>query len=432
MKLFSLIVFSLLVSGLTAWESPFTYEESQTVIENEFLVVFQDSIDTNLRADHMKFMTLLSADIVLLREWEIDYFSGYAVRTPVGFDLSAISTRSEIKYVEPNQRSFITYNQPLRILSDTIHAASNSSLNSATPAEACISQKDVPSWGLTRTTEHVNSLNGMYNHGDDAGAGVICYVIDTGIFVEHPKFQGRAIWGTDTADNPPVFQDLNGHGTHVAGTVISDTYGLARSGTAIAVKVLGANGSGTNDGVIAGITWSVKDHRTRGVGRSVANMSLGGGLSKAINDAVAAAVKGGMIFAVAAGNDGRGIIPSPDACKHSPASEPLAVTVGATDSNDYRADYSNYGTCVKIFAPGSAITSLWKKTTGVKEPINTISGTSMATPHVAGVLLKLWSLNPSSNGAAITDLLYATTTNGVLHGVVDKKSPDKLVFQACT
>jgi len=270
----------------------------------------------------------------------------------------------------------------------------------------------------------------MYKHGDDSGAGVNAYVIDTGIYVEHPKFGGRAVWGTDTADNPPVKEDLNGHGTHVAGTIISDTYGLARAGTAIAVKVLGADGSGSNDGVIAGITWSVKDHKTRGVGRSVANMSLGGGLSKAINDAVAAAVKGGMIFAVAAGNDGRGSIPSPDACKHSPASEPLAITVGATDSMDYRADYSNYGACVKVFAPGSSITSLWKKTMGQKEPINTISGTSMATPHVAGVLLKLWSLNPTATGTTITKLLYDTTTNGVVQD--PKKSTDKLVYQACS
>jgi len=299
-----------------------------------------------------------------------------------------------------------------------------------TPAAACINQQDVPSWGLTRTTEHINSLNGMYKHGDDSGAGVIAYIIDTGIYIQHPKFGGRAVWGTDTADKPPVNDDLNGHGTHVAGTVIADTYGLARAGTAVAVKVLGANGSGTNDGVIAGITWAVKDHKTRGVGKSVANMSLGGGVSKAINDAVAAAVRGGMIFAVAAGNDGRGVIPSPDACKHSPASEPLAVTVGATDSTDYRADYSNYGTCVKIMAPGSAITSLWKKTAGQKEPINTISGTSMATPHVAGVLVKLWSLNPTATGAEITKLLYATTTNGVVQDL--KNSPNKLVFQSCT
>jgi len=299
------------------------------------------------------------------------------------------------------------------------------------PNEACLQQRDVPSWGLTRSQERVRDLNGLYRHADDSGAGVNAYIIDTGIYIAHPDFGGRAVWGIDTADRPPVNDDLNGHGTHVAGTVIANIYGLARSGTAVAVKVLGANGSGTNDGVIAGINWAVNDHRTRGTGRSVANMSLGGSFSKAMNDAVAAAVRAGMIFAVAAGNDGRGIIPSPDACRHSPASEPLAVTVGASDSTDYRADYSNYGTCVKIFAPGSAITSLWKKTAGQRAPINTISGTSMATPHVAGVLLKLWSANPTLLGPEITDLLYLLTTDGVLKDVTEKKSPNKLVYQAC-
>jgi len=297
------------------------------------------------------------------------------------------------------------------------------------PQEACVQQRDVPSWGLTRTNERVNVLNGNYRYPDDSGAGVNAYVIDTGIYVEHPDFQGRAVWGVDTADKPPVFQDNNGHGTHVAGTIIADLYGLARSGTAIAVKVLGSNGSGTNDGVIAGINWAVQDHKTRGTGRSVANMSLGGGFSKALNDAVAAGVRAGMIFAVAAGNDGRGIIPSPDACKHSPASEPLAVTVGATDSTDYRADYSNYGSCVKVFAPGSAITSTWKKTAGQRAPVNTISGTSMATPHVAGVLLKLWAANPTHTNTQITNLLYATTTNNVVKD--PKGTPNKLVFDSC-
>jgi subtilisin family serine protease len=363
-------------------------------------------------------VSLLSTEIELKQEWDMGTFSGYAIHTPAGFDTSLIEARAEVKYVEANQLSFIS-------------TFKNSTVPSHVSAAACLNQLDVPSWGLTRTQEHIKSLNGMYHHYEDAGASVIGYVIDTGIYVQHPKFAGRATWGVDTADKPPVFQDGNGHGTHVAGTMIADTFGLARAGTAIAVKVLGSNGSGTNDGVIAGINWAFKDHKTRGVGRSVVNMSLGGGLSQAINDAVAAAVRGGMIFVVAAGNDGRGIIPSPDACKHSPASEPLAVTVGATDSTDYRADYSNYGKCVKIWAPGSAITSLWKQTAGQKEPINTISGTSMASPHVAGVAMKLWSLHPTATGKEITDLMYDSTTDGLLKGVTEKNSPNKLVYQSC-
>jgi len=413
------LLFVLVVLGFSAygWESPFTYKESDTLIENEYIVIFKNALNEQHRHQHMKIVSLLALtfDLEVMREWQIDDFSGYSIRTAPGFDLTQITNRSEVAYHEQNQRMFI----------------SDYHLSQPSPQAACVRQQDVPSWGLTRTTEHVNSLDGNYIFPDNSGAGVNAYIIDTGIFIEHPKFAGRAIWGIDTADKPPIKADNNGHGTHVAGTVVSDTYGLARAATAIAVKVLGANGSGTNDGVIAGINWAANDHKSRGTGRSVANMSLGGGLSAALNSAVAAAVKAGMVFAVAAGNDGRGLIPSPDACKHSPASEPSAICVGATDSTDWRADYSNYGKCVKLFAPGSAITSLWKKTAGQKEPINTISGTSMATPHVAGVLCKLWSLNPSFTGPQVSKLLLDTVTTGKLHDVVDKGSPDKLVFQAC-
>jgi len=415
------VVAALLLVAIHGWEDPFTLKDREIVIENQYLVVFQDSTPVETREDHMKYVSVLAEvhGIELIREFEVHTFSGYAISAPADFDFKMLLNREEIKYVEPNQWSYI---QEVVEGEHQLFA----------PAAACVRQQDVPSWGLTRTTEHIKVLNGNYIFPDNSGTDIIGYVIDTGIYVEHPKFAGRAVWGVDTADKPPVFQDLNGHGTHVAGTMISETYGLARAGTAVAVKVLGGDGRGSNDGVIAGIQWAFKDHKTRGVGRSVANMSLGGGLSQAINDAVAAAVKGGMIFVVAAGNDGRGIIPSPDACKHSPASEPLAVTVGATDSSDYRADYSNYGKCVKIFAPGSAITSLWKKTTGQKEPINTISGTSMASPHVAGVAMKIWALNPTKTSSEITTLLYATTTNGVLKDVTNKGSPDKLVFQSCS
>jgi len=415
----------LFVTGLNAWESPFTYQEKDSLIENEHIVIFRDSVHENTRVEHMKFLSYLSSqmDLTVLHEWTIDSFAGYSIRVPQGFDMSVISNRTEVKYTEANQKMFI---------SDYNLVQSNNHLEAlSVSAAACLNQQDVPSWGLTRTQERINTLNGMYHHPDNSGAGVNAYIVDTGIFIEHPKFQGRAVWGTDTADKPPIKKDGNGHGTHVAGTVIADTYGLARSGTAIAVKVLGADGSGSNDGVIAGVAWAVQDHKTRGVGRSVANMSLGGGFSQALNNAVANAVKAGIIFVVAAGNDGRGIIPSPDACKHSPASEPLALTVGASDSTDYRADYSNYGTCVKLFAPGSAITSLWKETPGVKEPINTISGTSMASPHVAGVAVKLWSLNPTAKSTQISELLLDMTTKGVLKDVKEKKSPDKLVFQDC-
>jgi len=380
-------------------------DHRSAVVPNEYLVVFQDSIDSSLRANHMKYMASLSTELAVVTEFEIDSFSGYAIRTPADFDLTLLSGRTEVKYIEPNGRAY---------------AASDTEFNST--AEACIQQTSVPSWGLTRTTEHALKLDGKYKFGDSAGAGVVAYIIDSGIYIQHPKFAGRAVWGTNTVDSSNA--DDNGHGTHCAGTVLADTYGLARGAIAVAVKVLNAQGSGSYAAIISGIQWAVNDHKSRGTGRSVANMSLGGGKNQALNDAVAAAVKAGVLMVVAAGNDNK------DACTGSPASEPLAVSVGATDSMDTRATFSNWGKCVDVFGPGVAITSTWKKTAGQQNPINTISGTSMAAPHVAGVAVKLWALNPSAQQAAITKLLMDTTTNNLVKNP-GAGSPNKLVFQAC-
>jgi len=417
MKLF---VVALLLGVAFAMEG-ITRDPKDALIEGEYLVIFKSGITDEIRATHMKAVALMSETIVK-HEFSIGDFNGYSLKTSLEGILQ-LSELDEVDFVEQNQRYYVADTQAV---DDEVAPV----YNLFQPHAACVQQKDTPSWGLTRTQERPLNLNGLYRYADNAGAGVVVYVVDTGIYVEHPDFQGRAVWGTDTADNPPVFQDNNGHGTHVAGTCISKSYGLARAATAVAVKVLGKDGSGSTDGVIAGVNWAVRDHKSRGTGRSVANMSLGGGFSQAMNNAVAAAVKQGVAFAVAAGNDGGGIIPSPDACKHSPASEPLAITVGATDSTDSRATYSNYGACVKIFGPGTGITSLWIPENGQKAPIKTISGTSMATPHVAGVLLKLWSANPELKGDGITKLLYDLTTNDVVKD--PKKSANKLVFESCT
>jgi len=406
MKVSLVVLASLLgvVFGMVGIVHPDNWDAA---IPNEYLVIFQDALDADLRADHMKYVSSLSADLSVLREFEIDTFSGYAVRVTGDFDLTSLSDRSEVKYIEANGRAFI---------------AKNEFANMTVGAEACIKQSNVPSWGLTRTTEHALLLDGTYKFGDDSGSGVTAYVIDTGIYIQHPKFQGRAVWGTNTVDNSNT--DGNGHGTHCAGTVLSDTYGLARGAIAVAVKVLNAQGSGSFEGIIAGINWAVNDHKSRGTGRSVANMSLGGGKSQALNDAVAAAVRAGVLVVVAAGNDNQ------NACNYSPASEPLAVTVGATDQKDTRATFSNYGKCLDVFGPGVAITSTWKQTPGNNNPINTISGTSMAAPHIAGVAVKLWALNPTASMSSIISLLLNTTTNNLVKSA-GTGSPNKLVFQAC-
>jgi cerevisin len=238
-----------------------------------------------------------------------------------------------------------------------------------------------------------------YEYEDNGGEGVDVYVIDTGININHVEFQGRALWGK-TILTGDVDDDNNGHGTHCAGTIASRKYGVAKSANVIAVKVLGSYGIGSMSNVIGGVDYaagaaaekaSAASAELRATGKakhkgSVANMSLGGGKSRALDDAVNGAVESGLHFAVAAGNDGR------NACFFSPAGAKNAITVGASTLSDERATFSNIGSCVDVFAPGLNILSTWK---GSNNAVNIISGTSMASPHTAGLMAYLLSIYPS-------------------------------------
>ncbi|MFC8798534.1 S8 family serine peptidase [Promicromonospora sp. NPDC057138] len=255
-------------------------------------------------------------------------------------------------------------------------------------------QSPVPSWGLDRIDQADLPLDDTYTYGN-AGTGVTAYIVDTGILTTHEDFGGRAVSGTDTVDGDDDATDCAGHGTHVAGTVGGTDYGVAKDVSLVAVRVLDCEGSGSFDGVIAGIDWVTADHEAGEP--AVANMSLGGGFSQAVNDAVSAAVADGVTFALAAGNDS-----GADACDGSPSSTPEALTVGATEDTDARASYSNIGTCVDIFAPGTDITSAWY-TSDTDE--NTISGTSMATPHVTGAAALVLGGNPAATPAEVGDAL---------------------------
>ncbi|KAJ3089920.1 serine protease, partial [Quaeritorhiza haematococci] len=254
-------------------------------------------------------------------------------------------------------------------------------------------EHDAP-WGLVRISHREvpsTSSDTDYLYPKEAGSGVTAYVIDTGVNIDHVDFEGRAVWGATIPEGDADI-DGNGHGTHVAGSVAGKKYGVAKKAKIKAVKVLRSNGSGTLADVVKGIEWAVIDHKKRlqeaadlkkkSKVKSVANMSLGGGRSRALDRAVDAAVAAGIHFAVAAGNSGD------DACDYSPAASQRAVTVGATTASDSMAWFSNHGECVDIFAPGHQITSAW---IGSKVATNTISGTSMASPHVAGALALLLS-----------------------------------------
>ena len=270
-------------------------------------------------------------------------------------------------------------------------------------------------WGLDRSDQRAMPLNGGYTY-DTTGAGVKAYVVDTGIRTTHAQFGGRAVGGYTAIADGRGAQDCNGHGTHVAGTVGGSAHGVAKQVSLVAVRVLGCDGSGTNSGVIAGIDWLTADHQAGQP--AVANMSLGGGASTALDTAVANSMADGVTYAVAAGNE------NVDACNSSPARVAAAVTVGSTTSSDARSSFSNYGTCLDLFAPGSSITSTWH--TG-DTATNTISGTSMATPHVAGAAALYLQANPSAAPAAVRDALVSGATANVVAGA-GAGSPNRLLY----
>lgn len=266
-------------------------------------------------------------------------------------------------------------------------------------------EKGAP-WGLARVSHRqplsLNSFN-QYLYDSEAGKGVTAYVIDTGINVNHVEFGGRAKWGS-TVPSGDADIDGNGHGTHCAGTIASETYGVAKKAEVVAVKVLRSNGSGSMSDVVKGVEFAAKSHQDavkankKGFKGSTANMSLGGGKSPALDLAVNAAVKAGLHFAVAAGNENQ------DACNVSPAAAENAITVGASTISDARAYFSNWGKCVDIFAPGLNVLSTY---IGSDSATATLSGTSMASPHIAGLLSYYVSLQPGA------DSEYFVAANGV-------------------
>ena len=271
-----------------------------------------------------------------------------------------------------------------------------------------------PTWGLDRVDQRNLPLSSSYTY-NATGSGVTAYIIDTGIRSTHGDFGGRVAGGYTAISDGQGSNDCNGHGTHVAGTVGGTTYGVAKSVTLKPVRVLDCSGSGTNSGVIAGVDW-VTGNKT---GPAVANMSLGGGVSSALDSAVQSSINAGVTYAVAAGNDS-----GANACNGSPSRVGAALTVGSSTSTDARSSFSNIGSCLDLFAPGSSITSAWHTS---NTATNTISGTSMATPHVAGAAALYLQGNPSASPATVSSAIVNGATANVLTNV-GTGSPNRLLY----
>jgi len=395
--------------------APLISSSNADVVPDSYIVVFKDGVRAN---DHSAWASSLhKRDLTANGMWDniasgvkhvydMGSFQGLAGRFRPDV-LDEIRKNPDVEYIERDQ---LVYASDIKI------------------------QNRAP-WGLARISHRKGLTLGTFNkyeHNPNGGEGVTVFVIDTGVNIDHTEFEGRAKWGKTVPANDPDADD-NGHGTHCAGTIASRAYGVSKKANIVAVKVLRSNGSGSMADVIGGVDYAIKQHKdlAQKQGKkykgSVANMSLGGGKSRALDDNVSGAVAAGLHFAVAAGNDNR------DACDYSPAGVAAAVTVGASSLDDSRAYFSNVGKCVDIFGPGKDIESTW---IGSKTAKRTISGTSMASPHVAGLIAYYLSLAPASessfNSGAYTpdEMKKLLIDHGTRDVLTDVKSdtPNVLIY----
>jgi len=344
------------------------------IVPDSYIVIYNDDVNATTKASHVESVN----SIISKRDaaggigatYDFQRFAGYQI-TADEAAINEIAAKPEVAYIEKDARVY---------------------------ASVLTTETGAP-WGLGRISHKAKGTT-SYIYDSTAGSGVTVYVVDTGVYAAHSEFGGRASMGANFVSGS-ANTDENGHGTHCSGTIAGSTYGVSKAAKIVGVKVLDANGSGTNSGVISGIQWVA----TNGGSGSVLSMSLGGSKSTAVNSAVASTVSAGVTVVVAAGNDGT------DASNTSPASEPSAITVGAIDSTDAKASFSNYGAILDVFAPGVGVLSSW---IGSTTATNTISGTSMATPHVAGLSAYLIALYGLTSPADVVAKITSLATSGAI------------------
>jgi len=370
----SLILVLIAIVGAFA-RAPLLLVQPDRLVQDSYLVVLHANVSAEMKSYHINRLTSSSSDVNVYAEWTI--INGYAAMITSKSALESLLNDPLVEFVEQDQTVSLDYTIEKPEKPEDFETGGMSPLPEAA-LDSVASQTGLAAglWGLSRSWQRTRTLTTEFRYWLSGGNLVDAYILDTGINTGHTQFTGRVGAGTSFVSdgNFAGVTDGNGHGTHVASTIGGTTYGLAKRVNLIAVKVLSASGSGTNAGVVNGINWVGTNYNSRRR-PSVANMSLGGGASAATDNAIASAVSLGVTFVVAAGND------NANACNYSPARATSAWTVGSTTNTDARSSFSNFGTCVDIFAPGSSILGAW---IGSTTATNTISGTSMASPHAAG------------------------------------------------